>query len=112
MQVSFISKGTSSLVAKVTGELDPHLAQKIRDEADARILRGRIKRLIFDFSELRFMDSSGIGLVIGRYKLVKSCGGEVCIVSSNACVNKILHMSGIMRIIEVYPALSEIKEIV
>ncbi|MBQ7900689.1 MAG: anti-sigma factor antagonist [Clostridia bacterium] len=110
MQVSFFPKGTDGLVTKVTGELDHHLAQKIRDEADTRILRGRIKKLIFDFSDLRFMDSSGIGLVIGRYKLVKSYGGTVSIVCANMCVNKILHMSGIMRIINVYPSLGEIPE--
>lgn len=109
MHISFANSGTSTLIAKVTGELDHHMAGKIRDEADARIVKGGIKSLIFDFSELNFMDSSGVGLVIGRYKLVRSRGGRVNIVSCNPCVNKILHMSGIMRIIDVYPDMKYVK---
>ena len=83
MQISFANDGTSTLIAKVSGELDHHIAGRIRDEADARIVKDSIKKLIFDFSELNFMDSSGIGLVIGRYKLVKNYGGNVNIVSCN-----------------------------
>lgn len=109
MQISFANDGTSTLIAKVSGELDHHIAGRIRDEADARIVKESIKKLIFDFSELNFMDSSGIGLVIGRYKLVKNYGGNVNIVSCNPCVNKILHMSGIMRIIDVYPDMKYVK---
>ncbi len=112
MQISFSNGGTSTLIAKVSGELDHHLAGKIRDEADARIVKGSIRKLIFDFTDLNFMDSSGIGLVIGRYKLVKSRGGKVNIISCNPCVNKILHMSGIMRIIDVYPDIKYVKDII
>ena len=111
MHISFANGGTNTLIAKVSGELDHHIAGKIRDEADARIIKDNIKKLIFDFSDLNFMDSSGIGLVIGRYKLVRNCGGKVNIVSCNPCVNKILHMSGIMRIIDVYPDIKYVKEI-
>ena len=70
MQVYFFSKGAACLVAKISGELDHHAAERIR-------------KLIFDFSDLSFMDSSGIGVVIGRYKLMKSCGGSVAIVTEN-----------------------------
>ncbi len=102
MQVSFYTKGIDCLVAKITGELDHHSAQKIRSETDTRIIRGRIKNLVFDFSELNFMDSSGIGVIIGRYKLVKSHGGDVAIICNNHSINKILSMSGIPRIMNVY----------
>ncbi len=102
MQVSFYTKGVDCLVATICGELDHHSAQKIRNETDTRIIRGRIKNLVFDFSRLNFMDSSGIGVIIGRYKLVKSCGGDMAIICNNHSINKILAMSGIPRIIDVY----------
>lgn len=110
MHVNFFTKGTDCLVTKVSGELDHHVAQKIRNETDMRIIRGRVKNLIFDFSDLSFMDSSGIGVVIGRYKLVKSCGGNVAIITDNAGVNKLLTMSGIPRIINVYPSLLDVPD--
>lgn len=110
MQVYFFSKGTACLVAKISGELDHHAAEKIRNETDTRIICGRIRRLIFDFTDLNFMDSSGIGVVIGRYKLMKSCGGSVAIVTENAGVNKLLTMSGIPGIINVYPTLIDVPD--
>ncbi len=109
MQVNFFMKGTDCLVTKVSGELDHHLAKTIRTETDKRIMRGNVKNLVFDFTDLHFMDSSGVGLVIGRYKLVKSLGGNISIVSCDGCVNKILTMSGIPKIISVYPSLTEIS---
>jgi stage II sporulation protein AA (anti-sigma F factor antagonist) len=103
-------KGTNSLVTKISGELDHHMAKAIRTETDKRIMRGNIKNLIFDFNDLHFMDSSGIGVVIGRYKLISSLGGKLTIISSKANVNKILNMSGIPKIADIYPSLAEINE--
>ncbi len=110
MQVNFFTKGLNCLVAKVSGELDHHVAVQVRTQTDSRLARGRARNLIFDFSDLNFMDSSGIGVVIGRYKLVKSSGGEVAIVCPNLSVNKILHMSGIPKIMGVYPSFTDVPE--
>lgn len=110
MQVDFFTKGFDCLVAKVSGELDHHVAACVRTQTDARFVRGRAHNLIFDFSDLNFMDSSGIGVVIGRYKLVKSSGGEVAIVCPSLSVNKILHMSGIPKIMGVYPSFADVPE--
>ena len=109
MQVNFFMKGTDCPVTKVSGELDHHLAKTIRTETDKRIMHGNVKNLVLDFTDLHFMDSSGVGLVIGRYKLVKSLGGSISIVSSDNCVNKILTMSGIPQIVPVYSSLAEIS---
>ena len=103
-------KGTDSLVTKISGELDHHMAKAIRTETDKRIMRGNVKNLIFDFNDLHFMDSSGIGVVIGRYKLISSLGGKLTIISSKANVNKILNMSGIPKIAGIYPSLTEFNE--
>ena len=61
-----------------------------------------MSRLIFDFQETNFMDSSGIGVIMGRYKLVYLLGGEVWAVHANERMKKILTMSGVTKIIQMY----------
>lgn len=58
------------LKIKLTEEIDHHLAEKVRRRADYEIQRYMPKKVVFDFSYVNFMDSAGIGLIIGRYKLV------------------------------------------
>ncbi len=91
----------NTLIATLSGELDHHTAKKVKDTVEEVIRNKGVTNLIFDLSSLTFMDSSGIGVVIGRYKLIKSIGGNVAIVSTSYSVDKLLTMSGIKRIIEV-----------
>ena len=65
------------------GELDHHNAEEIRKGADKLIEENHIKCVIFDFQETNFMDSSGIGVIMGRYKMVYLLGGEVWAVHAN-----------------------------
>ena len=65
------------LVFKITDEIDDYSVQKIRRKADYEIERYMPKRVIFDFNSVTFMDSAGIGLVIGRYKFAKIIGSTV-----------------------------------
>lgn len=83
-------------------ELDHHNAEDIRKNADALIEQHQIKCIIFDFSDTNFMDSSGIGVIMGRYKLIRLLGGEVWAVHANERMKKILTMSGVTRIIQIY----------
>lgn len=84
------------------GELDHHNAEEIRKGADKLIEENHIKCVIFDFQETNFMDSSGIGVIMGRYKLVYLLGGEVWAVHANERMKKILTMSGVTKIIQMY----------
>lgn len=84
------------------GELDHHNAEEIRRAADKLIEEKQIKCVIFDFQETNFMDSSGIGVIMGRYKMVYLLGGEVWAVHANARMKKILTMSGVTKIIQMY----------
>lgn len=84
------------------GELDHHNAEEIRKESDKLIEENHIKCVIFDFQETNFMDSSGIGVIMGRYKLVYLLGGEVWAVHANERMKKILTMSGVTKIIQMY----------
>ena len=80
------------------GELDHHNAEEIRKGADKLIEENHIKCVIFDFQETNFMDSSGIGVIMGRYKMVYLLGGEVWAVHANERMKKILTMSGVTKI--------------
>ena len=83
-------------------ELDHHNAEGIRLVADQLIEQHQIKYVIFDFEGTNFMDSSGIGVIMGRYKLIYLLGGEVWAVHANDRIKKILTMSGVTRIIQIY----------
>lgn len=83
-------------------ELDHHNAEKIRRQSDRLIEKNHIKCVIFDFGETNFMDSSGIGVIMGRYRMVYLLGGEVWAVNTNERMKKILTMSGVTKIIQIY----------
>ena len=83
-------------------ELDHHNAEEIRKESDHLIERNHIRYVIFDFAETNFMDSSGIGVIMGRYKRIYMLGGEVCAVHANERMKKILTMSGVTKIMQIY----------
>ena len=87
------------LTVRLLGELDHAMARDIRDQIDERI-GGDIRKLIFDLSGLEFMDSSGIGLIIGRYKLMRRLGGSVAVFGSNARIDGIFEMAGLYQLVE------------
>ncbi len=82
------------------GELDHSLADEIRGELDALLTDRSIKRLILDLEKLSFMDSSGIGVVLGRYNLLAKRKGTVAVRNPSNRVDRIFRMSGIYQIIE------------
>jgi len=100
LHFNFVIK-KNTLIVKIVGELDHHSAGELREQLDSKIITEGISNLVFDLSDLVFMDSSGIGVIIGRYKLIKSLGGEVYIVSTSKNVDKLLSLSGIPDIIKV-----------
>jgi len=95
------------LIISVTGDIDQHNASSIREQIDLRISHENVKKVIFDFSKLDFMDSSGIGIIIGRYKLMATLGGDVCIVATKPTLRKLLELSGVRRIARICDSLSD-----
>lgn len=83
-------------------DVDHHNAEEIKEEADRLIDREHIRYIIFDFADTGFMDSSGIGVIMGRYKKVYMMGGEVWAVHASQRMKKILTMSGVMKIMQIY----------
>lgn len=88
------------LVVGLDGELDHFCAQHIRRELDALIQDSQIRHLILDFSQLTFMDSSGIGVILGRYRILRDRGGRVSVIHMNKHIARIFHMSGMNRVID------------
>ena len=89
------------LVFKITDEIDDCSVQKIRRKADYEIERYMPRKVVFDFDRVTFMDSSGIGLIIGRYKFTNMLGGKLEVANLTQSVKKIFEMSGILKLIPV-----------
>ena len=87
------------LVFKITDEIDDCSVQKIRRKADYEIERYMPKRVVFDFDCVTFMDSAGIGMVIGRYKFANMLGARLEVSNLSASVKRIFEMSGILKLI-------------
>ena len=88
----------NTLIVELAGELDHHVAARIRKDIDAEIEFYGAKHLIFDFSQVSFMDSSGIGMVFGRYKKIHAGGGTVSIRHASRLVKQILDLSGVFTL--------------
>lgn len=91
-----------TLIVALAGELDHHSAGNVKELVEELIQNRATKNLIFDFTRLTFMDSSGIGVLVGRYKLISAMGGKVSICGASRTVDRLLTMSGIKKIIATY----------
>lgn len=89
------------LVFKITDEIDDHSVQMIRRKADYEIERYIPKRVVFDFDSVTFMDSAGIGFIIGRYKFANMVGAKLELANLTQSVKRIFEMSGILKLIPV-----------
>ena len=78
------------LMIRMNAELDHHLAEEMRQVIDDVIDKRGVTHIVFDFTKVDFMDSAGIGLIIGRYKVAKLFGGDVEIVNARPSVKKVL----------------------
>ena len=88
------------LTLKLTGEIDHHSAVGLREEADRLIYLEHPKKLLLDLSGIDFMDSSGLGFIMGRYALVSKLGGTLALLNPNARVSRFLSLSALERIIK------------
>ncbi len=86
------------LTCKLEGEIDHHTALPIRLQADEKIETCRPKTVVLDFSNVTFMDSSGIGLVMGRYKLLSELGGELEVTGLSDNSYRVMRLAGLDRI--------------
>ena len=97
MPVRIESSG-QTVTAYLEGELDHHTAREIRETIDAELENGSVKLLIIDFRDVTFMDSSGIGLVMGRYRQMKFYDGELQVVNTSPQIYKVMRIAGLDRL--------------
>ena len=84
--------------AKLSGEIDHHLAFDLRQSLDDAILREKPHALLLDFSDVTFMDSSGIGLVMGRCRLLNQSGGQLEVTGTSPQIKKVMKLAGLDRL--------------
>ncbi len=89
-----------NLYIYLDGELDHHLAKKIKYQCDIILKSYPIKDIEFDFTNSPFIDSSGIGVILGRYRYVQAMGGTVRLSHMSPSVKKIIHMAGLHQLVE------------
>lgn len=92
------------LEISILEEIDHHYANKMRRRIDSEIEKYIPKKIVFDFNNVTFMDSAGIGMLLGRYKLSRVICAEIELINVASSVKRILEMCGITRIIKVIDA--------
>lgn len=95
-----IEAAESKLTARIKGELDHHSAAQARTQLDALLSDKGIRELRLDLTGLTFMDSSGLGVILGRYRIIAGRGGRVLIGGANRTIDRILRMAGIYTLAE------------
>lgn len=93
-----ISCDNKIVTAYISGDIDHHLARDIRERIDVSVESYRPDLLIMDFKDVAFMDSSGIGLVMGRYKIMQELGGAVQVTNTSGYINKVMRLAGLDRL--------------
>lgn len=100
MQSERFEVNGQTMVIRLMEDLDHHNAVYIREMADSFLEKYPIHRIIFDFSGVEFMDSSGIGVIMGRYKQMSYVNGEVCVCGIGKNVDRIFRMSGLYKLVK------------
>lgn len=91
----------SCLTALLSGELDHHTVRSVREEIDTAISENQPSRLALDFGDVTFMDSSGIGLILGRCKIMGGIGGSTAICNPPPHIRRVMKLSGIERLAKI-----------
>ena len=101
---------SDTLLVHVGGEIDHHSAVGARTEIDEKILATRAERVLLELSAVEFMDSSGLGLIMGRLALVKQYGGTLAVLDPSPAVLKIMRLAGMERMVSVLRTKTKRKE--
>lgn len=89
------------LMIRMPEEIDHHGASMISENADKYLMREDVNHVVFDFERTRFMDSSGIGIIMGRYRKISCFGGRVYAIHADKQIRRIFNISGLNQVMEV-----------
>lgn len=106
MHVDCFVKG-ANLVARPAGELDLQVADLFRNQLERHLNTRGVKNLVLNLSRVSFIDSSGLGVILGRYRRLKAAGGEVAIVNPSPAVNRLLELAGLHKLVRFYASEEE-----
>jgi stage II sporulation protein AA (anti-sigma F factor antagonist) len=98
MPVELQSEDRRRLTAILRGEIDHHSASVLRDQIDEAIIRLRPPRLRLDFAQVTFMDSSAVGLVMGRYRAIAACQGELEVINLSPFALRMMKLAGLQAL--------------
>ncbi|TYO95592.1 STAS domain-containing protein [Desulfallas thermosapovorans] len=99
-----IKRENNYLIVSVIGEIDISLTDSLRDDVDQALEDYGVNQLIFDLTEVDFVDSAGLGVILGRYKRIAARGGKVYLAGAKPQVKKVLDLSGLPRLMETHPS--------
>lgn len=95
-----IKKENNCLVVAPTGEIDMSITDALRRDVDRALEQNEVFNIIFDLAGVSFVDSSGLGVILGRYKKVTAAGGRVFLTGAGPQVRKVLELSGLLTLME------------
>ncbi|SEM87007.1 anti-anti-sigma regulatory factor, SpoIIAA [Mesobacillus persicus] len=87
------------LCIRLSGELDHHAADELRDRATKALEAKNVRHIILNLEHLTFMDSSGLGVILGRYKHIKQLHGEMIVCAVTPPIKRLFDMSGLFKIV-------------
>ncbi|MGN0630845.1 MAG: anti-sigma factor antagonist [Ruminococcus sp.] len=96
-----LKNDNTCLIALLSGELDHHTVRSVREEIDTAISENQPSRLALDFGDVTFMDSSGIGLILGRCKIMGGIGGTTAIWNPPPHIRRVMKLSGVERLAKI-----------
>lgn len=99
-----------TLLVRLRGELDHHSSGQLRQAVERDLEKGRARNVVFSLQGLSFMDSAGVGVLLGRYRRIKARGGRMAVCSATEAVSKLLKISGILSIIPLFSGEQEALE--
>ena len=89
------------LIINISGDIDHHAAKPLREEIDTHLYLYRATTVILDLAEVEFMDSAGLGLILGRYQKISDLGGRLIVANPDRSISKILALAGMEKLITI-----------
>ena len=96
-----VQRRDETLILTLHGEIDHHSASAVRTRMDELIWAEKPKKTVLDLSAIEFMDSSGLGLIMGRYALMQKMGGELTLRNPHKRITKIFELAGLGRMVRI-----------
>lgn len=96
-----LEHGRKALIVRLKGELDHHTADVVKSRMEDAIVSGDVRNVVLSLRDLSFMDSSGLGVILGRYKQITAKGGKMVVCDVSPAVYRLFELSGLFKIVSV-----------